>query len=305
MGTPEFSVPSLMRIAQSDYELAAVVSRPDERRGRGQKVTPPPVKAAADGLGVPILQPESLEDPDFLEALRALEADLFAVVAFLILPRPVLAIPKHGSVNLHPSLLPRYRGAAPIPWAIIRGETETGITIFRLSPRVDAGDILHQAPVPIEPDETAGELSDRLMVLGADPLVEAIDGVARGDMAPRPQPREGGTRAPKLDRDDGRIDWRNDAESIRNLIRGTNPFPGASTVCKGRVLKVHRAARVETSGPPGEVVVADPKEGIVVAAGEDGLSLVEVQPAGKGRMTGAELVRGYRIEEGERLGIEN
>ncbi len=302
MGTPEFSVPSLMRIVESDHELAGIVTRPDRRRGRGQHLAPPPVKAAVDGMGIPILQPESLEDPAFLEALQALEADLFAVVAFLILPRPVLEIPRLGSVNLHPSLLPRYRGAAPIPWAIIGGETETGVTIFRLAARVDAGDILLQTRIPIDPDEAAGELSDRLKILGADALVAAIDGLGRGDVAARPQPREGVTRAPKLERDDGRIDWRKDAESIRNLIRGTNPFPGASTVWKRRELKVHRATRVKAAGAPGEVVVADPKDGVVVATGEEALSLVEVQPAGKARMTGAELVRGYRIEAGERLG---
>ena len=302
MGTPEFSVPSLMRIAQSDHELAAIVTRPDRPRGRGQHLAPPPVKAAADGMGIPVLQPESLEDPSFLNALRALDADLFAVVAFLILPRPVLEIPRAGSVNLHPSLLPKYRGAAPIPWAIIRGETETGITIFRLAPHVDAGDILHQTRVAIDADETAGELSDRLKELGADTLVEAIEELARDDVTPRPQAREGVTRAPKLERGDGRIDWRKDAESIRNLIRGTNPFPGAFTLWKGRELKVHRATHAKESGAPGEVVSADPRDGVVVAAGEEALSLEEVQPAGKGRMTGAELVRGYRIEAGEKLG---
>ncbi len=302
MGTPDFAVPSLQGLANSGHDLAAVVTRPDRPRGRGQRLAPPPVKVEAERLGTPVLQPASLEDSEFLAELRGLEADLFAVVAFVILPKAVLEIPKLGSVNVHPSLLPKYRGAAPINWAIIRGEEETGVSIFRLTPRVDAGDLLLQRQVHIGPDETAGELYERLKVLGAELLVETVDMLAKGEAAPVSQPEVGATRAPKLEKEDGRIDWTEDAGTIRNLIRGTNPFPGAFTQWKGKDLKVHRAGMVEGSGPPGEVVLADGKAGLVVATGEGALALEEVQPAGKGRMSGAELVRGYRIEAGEALG---
>lgn len=301
MGTPDFAVPSLERLSGSAHEVVAVVTRPDRPKGRGRQVAPPPVKSAAQRLGLPVLQPESLRDAAFLASLRDMKADLFAVVAFAILPRAVLRVPRLGSVNLHPSLLPKYRGAAPIQWAVIRGEQETGVTIFRLSPRVDAGDLLLQRRVPIGPEETAGALYDRLKGLGAEVLLEAVDGLEAGTVNPQPQPEEGATSAPKLEKEDGRLDWAQTAGSIRNRVRGTNPVPGAFTVWNGKELKVHRAAEVDENGPPGTVVAADVREGPVVAAGEGALRLLEVQPAGKNRMSGAEFVRGYRVREGDRL----
>ena len=302
MGTPDFAVPSLERLVARGHEIAAVVTRPDRPRGRGRKLAPPPVKVTAHRLGLPVLQPRSLEARDFLERLRRLSADLFVVVAFVILPRAVLTIPKFGSLNLHPSLLPKYRGAAPINWAIIRGETETGISVFRLSRRVDAGDLLFQQAVGIGPDETAGELSARLRVLGADALANVVEGLERDELASKPQPENGVTRAPRLEKEDGRIVWARSAASIRNLVRGTNPFPGAFTTWRSKYLKVHRAAVAGGSGMPGEVVVADGRKGCTIAAGDGTVALEEVQPAGRGRMSGAELVRGYRIEAGEVLG---
>jgi methionyl-tRNA formyltransferase len=302
MGTPEFAVPSLERLLESDHDLAAVVTRPDRPRGRGQRVEPTPVKKVAVEAGVPVLQPEHIDAPESLNQLREIGADLFVVVAFVLLPKPVLSIPLQGCVNLHPSLLPRYRGAAPINWAIIRGESETGITVFRLSARMDAGDILHQEPVGIGPDETAGELSDRLKVKGADAVLATVERLASGGLTGRPQQSKGITRAPKLSKDDGRTDWTRSATEIRNLIRGTNPFPGAFTTRKNKELKLHRATVVAGEGTPGQVILADGKAGLVVATGQDALALEEVQPAGKARMTGAELVRGYRVEAGEKLG---
>jgi len=304
MGTPDFAVPSLQKIVESGLDVVGIVTRPDKPRGRGQKLQPTEVKAAAQDLGldVPILQPESLKDKGFLADLKALKADLFAVVAFLILPRNVLAIPPLGSVNVHPSLLPKYRGAAPIQWAIIKGETETGVTIFRLSPRVDAGDVLIQEPVAIGADETAGELYERLKGVGAELLVRAIDGVARGAVTPIPQSDDGVTRAPKLEKDDGQIVWTEGATDIRNLIRGVNPFPGAFTRWQGQVLKVHRASVVAGSGKPGMVMGVDGKTGLCVATGQGALVLDEVQPAGKKRMSGADFVRGYPVKMGEMLG---
>ena len=304
MGTPDFAVPSLVGVAQSGHDLVGVVTRPDRPRGRGQQMQPTDVKAAVASLGldVPVLQPESLRDESFHAQLQALEPDLLAVVAFLILPRSVLTIPKLGSVNVHPSLLPKYRGAAPIQWAIINGETETGVTIFQLSPRVDAGDILVQQRLVIGEDETAGELYERLKMKGAELLIRAIDGMADGSVMSMPQTDEGLSRAPKLEKEDGGIDWSKSAGDIRNLIRGTNPFPGAFTLWRNKLLKVHRATVDTGMGEAGAVIEADGKRGLIVGTGEGVLALEEVQPAGKKRMSGADFVRGYRIEVGERFG---
>jgi len=302
MGTPDFAVPTLERLAESGHELASVVTRPDRASGRGLKVKAPPVKEVAERLGIQVLQPESLQDKAFLGALRALAADVFVVVAFLILPRPVLRIPGWGSLNLHPSLLPKYRGAAPIQWAVIRGEQETGISIFRLNPRVDAGDVVVQQRVPIGSGETYGELYDRLRGLGAEVMLEALDGLERGDVVPVAQPEEGATRAPKLTRTDAEIAWTADAESIRNLVRGTNPVPGAFTFLRGKAMKVHRAETVPGQGRPGEVIAADAQRGLVVATGSGGLSLAEVQLEGKRRMESAAFVLGRQVEVGESLG---
>ena len=303
MGTPDFAVPSLVGVAQSGHDFVGVVTRPDRPRGRGQQMQPTDVKAAVASLGldVPVLQPESLRDEDFHAQLQDLEPDLLAVVAFLILPRSVLAIPKLGSVNVHPSLLPKYRGAAPIQWAIINGETETGVTIFQLSPRVDAGDILIQQKVAIGDDETAGELYERLKMKGAELLIRAIGGMADGSVVPVPQTDEGVSHAPKLEKADGEIDWSKGAGDIRNLIRGTNPFPGAFTLWRNKLLKVHRATVDTGMGEAGTVIGADGKRGLIVGTGEGALVLDEVQPAGKKRMSGADFVRGYRIEVGEKF----
>lgn len=304
MGTPDFAVPSLVGVAQSGHDLVGVVTRPDRPRGRGQQMQPTDVKAAVVSLGldVPVLQPESLGDENFHAQLQALEPDLFAVVAFLILPRSVLAIPKLGSVNVHPSLLPKYRGAAPIQWAIINGETETGVTIFQLSPRVDAGDVLIQQKVAIGDDETAGELYERLKMQGAELLIRVVDGMSDGSVMPVPQKDGGVSRAPKLEKEDGEIDWSKGAGNIRNLIRGTNPFPGAFTLWRDKLLKVHRATVGTGQGEAGTVIGADGKRGLIVGTGEGVLALDEVQPAGKRRMSGADFVRGYRIEVGEKFG---
>lgn len=304
MGTPDFAVPSLVRLAQSEHPVVAVVTRPDAQQGRGRGLAFPPVKTAASTLGLPILQPQSLMDPAFLKALPDLQASLFVVVAFPILPRQVLAIPTHGSVNLHGSLLPKYRGAAPVHRAIMAGDTETGLTTFLLKPRVDAGDVLMQRRVAIGPEESSGELIDRMKYLGADLLAETISGLASGSITPVPQPGEGASVAPKLSREDGRIDWTRDATTLHNLVRGTSPEPGAFTVWRGQFLKVHRVTRdFETlPGKCGEVVSIHPDGSPLVATGRGGIRLAEVQVPGKKRTAGADWVRGYRVQVGERLG---
>ena len=298
MGTPDFAVPTLERLAATEHEIVSVVTREDAQRGRGRKVFPPEVKVAADGLGLPVLQPGSLREKAFQSTLADLKPDLFVVVAFLILPRSLLKIPRYGSINLHPSLLPKYRGAAPIQWAVINGETETGLTTFRLKPKVDAGDILLQRRVEIGPEETAGELYERLKADGADIVCDTVDGFAADTLTPRPQDDSGATPAPKLTKETGRIDWSQNAESIRNLIRGTHPFPGAYTYWKNDVLKVHRASLVDGSGSPGHVLGAD-KDGLLVATGSGALRLNTIQPQGKKAMDDGAFLRGNDVAVGD------
>jgi methionyl-tRNA formyltransferase len=262
----------------------------------------PPVKEQALELGLEVLQPASTKDPQLAEALRHLAPDLFVVVAFSILPRRLLAIPRLGSVNLHPSLLPAYRGAAPIIWAVVNGENETGISTFRLNPRVDAGDILLQRRFAIGKHETGGELEARLCLEGATMMVETLDGLEDGQITGRAQEAQDVTRAPKLVKEDGVIDWSLPAEEIRNLVRGMNPVPGAFTQWQSQPFKIHRAQHAEGSAPPGTVLSADDRQGLVVACGTGALLLDNVQPAGKTAMEGTDFVRGYPIEVGALLG---
>ena len=298
MGTPQFAIPTLQALVESRHQLAAVVTNPDRPQGRGRQLAPPPVKECAQKLGIDVLQPASIRDPGLAAALSALAPDLFVVVAFSILPGKLLAIPRLGSVNLHPSLLPAYRGAAPIIWAVVNGEQETGISTFQLNPRVDAGDILLQRRVCIGPDETAGELEARLCQTGAEMVVETVDGLEDGTLSARPQDPEGTTRAPKLDKEDGRIDWQRTAAAIRNQIRGMNPVPGAFTTWQGQPLKIHRAERADGVGAPGTVLSADDRQGPVVACGEGALRLGRLQRQGRGIMTADALLRGWPCPAG-------
>ncbi len=268
-GTPLFAVPALRLLAASQHDVAAVVTNPDRPRGRGRQLASTAVKEAAVEMGLPVLQPESLAAPELADRLRALVPDLLCVVAFSILPAELLAVPRLGAINLHPSLLPKYRGAAPIVWALVRGETRTGLTTFLLNPAVDAGDILLQQPVEIDPDETAGELETRLAELGARLVLDTVDGLAAGTITPRPQPRGQATRAPRLCKEDARIDWTRPAAAVRNLVRGMNPVPGAFTTWRGTLLKVHRAAIMAPTVPPAPSAMS--------AAGG-----AERQPAGAG-----------------------
>ncbi len=304
MGTPRFAVPSLNALAQSHHQIIAVVTNPDRPQGRGRQLASPPVKEQALKLGLEleVLQPAAVNDPALASTLAAHTPDLFVVVAFSILPRHLLAIPRLGSINLHPSLLPAYRGAAPIIWAVANGELETGITTFQLSPRIDAGHILLQRRFAVGHDETAGELETRLCVEGAKMVVETVDGLADGRLTGRPQGKDGVSRAPKLTKKDGQIDWHQPAERVRNLVRSMNPVPGAYTHWQGKTLKVHRAQHAEGSGAPGTVLCADGRRGLTVACGEGTLQLTQVQPAGKAVMEGTAFVRGYPIATDMRLG---
>jgi len=301
MGTPEFAVPSLEALVGSGYPLVAAVTQPDRPKGRGRKAEPPPVKIAAERLGVPVLQPPRVRDPGFLDDFAQLSPDMVALVAFgQILPKEIIERPPLGCLNVHPSLLPKYRGAAPINWTLIKGEARTGVTIIRMSEQVDAGDILLQEEIGIGQDETAGELHDRLAVLGSRLLVRAVGDVVRGTVTASRQDDSRATLAPKLAREDGRIRWEADFREIVNLVRGLSPSPAAWTVLDGRVLKVFRAAGSAVAPGefrPGEVAGAG-GEGLKVAAKNGIVILKEVQLEGKKRMPASEFLRGYRIGPG-------
>lgn len=304
-GTPEFAVPSLEALHQSRHRVVAVVTTPDRERGRGLNVQPSQVKLCASRHQLPVLQPEELTDPTFLAELRRYAADLFVVVAFRILPPEVFTMPPRGTVNLHASLLPKYRGAAPINWAIINGERETGVTTFFIEEKVDTGVILCQRQVPIGPDETAGQLHDRLALAGAQLLVETVDGIAEGKLVAVPQQGEP-SRAPKIVREMCEIDWRKPAVQIHNLVRGLCPFPGAFTYLEGKILKLYRTQVLKPYGHgkrPGQVARVDRKGGIIhVATGEGVLALIELQPEGKRRMTAEEFLQGHLLQPGTILG---
>lgn len=304
MGTPEFAVPSLRLLAASGHGVAGVVTNPDRPRGRGRRTSPPAVKAAAADLGLSCLQPESVAEPGLSETLSAYGCDLFVVVAFSILPDELLTVPPMGAINLHPSLLPACRGAAPVPWTLFNGERETGVTTILLNSQVDAGDILLQKRIAVGPDETAGELEGRLAELGGSLVVATVDGLERGELHPRPQPSAGVSRAPKLSREDGRLIWSQPTESVRNRIRGANPVPGAFTTWRGRTLKIHRAHACDETlrSPAGTVLAADRESGLVVATGDGALVLDEVQPSGRNRMAGEAFLRGYRVQPGDLFG---
>ncbi len=304
MGTPEFAVPSLRKIAQSRHQVAAVVTQPDKPRGRGQKVISTAVKKAARELDLsPVWQPERLRSPDFIAKLESLGADLFVVVAFRILPEAVFSIPQKGTINLHPSLLPKYRGAAPLNWTVINGERETGLTIIRISADIDAGNILLQKKVPVLPDETAGSLHDRLAEDGAALLLEAINRIQSADISEKPQPAGQSTPAPKITRELRHVRFNHPAGSVRNLIHGLSPYPAAFAVLNGKVIKFYKARTVDEFSAeyePGTVVRA--KNGVLRIACEPGIiEILELQLEGKKRLSSSAFLRGFPVVSGEQF----
>ncbi|GFN24023.1 methionyl-tRNA formyltransferase [Thermanaeromonas sp. C210] len=311
MGTPQFAAVSLQALLDSSHRVVGVVTQPDRPRGRGRKMAFSPVKEKALEYGLPLLQPRDLKDPEFLAALGSWEPELTVVVAFgRLLPRAVLNLPPRGCINLHASLLPRYRGAAPIQRAIMGGEKVTGVTTIYMTEELDAGDIILQERVDIPPEMTAGELHDELAVVGARLLVRTVDLIAAG-RAPRfPQEDGQATYAPPLKPEEEEIKWQERADKIVNLIRGMNPLPGAFTWREGRRLKIFGARVLEDEGEssvggrPGEVVAVRPREGFVVQAGQGQVLITAVQPPGKRIMTAVEYLRGYPLKVGEQLGCE-
>ena len=300
LGTPDAAVPSLEAlVAAPDVDVVAVITNPDRARGRSRRLVPPPVKVTAEAHGLALWQPE--RPIEVVEDLAAVAVDACAVVAYgALLPAPVLAAGGRGLVNLHLSLLPRWRGAAPVQHALRAGDQVTGVTTFVLDEGMDTGPIIEQVEVPIAPEEPAGDLMDRLARIGAPVLVDSVRRLVAGEQ-PRPQPEEGVTYAPKVTAEDVGIDWRMPARRVADLARSADPAPGAHTRLRDTRLKVFRAPVRDASGTPGTVVAIAP-EGPVVACGEQAVALAEVQPAGKRRMAGDAFVRGYRPEVGEVLG---
>ncbi len=300
MGTPEFAVASLEALVEAGHHVAAVVTAPDKPAGRGLKLTPSPVKVYAESKGLKILQPEKLRDKEFLRELGAIGADLFVVVAFRMLPEVVWSMPKSGTFNLHASLLPQYRGAAPINWAVINGETETGVSTFLIEKEIDTGKIIYQEREPIYPDDTAGDVYIRLMKKGAGLVVRTAEAIASGNYPQVEQKAaENLLPAPKLYREDGQIDWHQSSQSIHNLVRGLSPYPAAWTTLNGLICKIYRTEmtgfEANESFEPGEYT-SDGKTHLLFRAGDGWLSVKELQLEGKRKMGIEEFLRGYKAE---------
>ena len=303
MGTPDFAVPTLARLAEDGHAIAAVYTRAPARAGRGMGLRPSPVHALADRLGVPVLTPASLKGPEAAGTFASHGADVAVVVAYgMLLPPAILALPRHGCLNLHGSLLPRWRGAAPIQRAVMAGDAESGVGVMRMEAGLDTGPVALEARVPITPGLTAGELHDALMPLGADLMARALRHLEAGDLAFAPQPEDGVVYAHKITNDEARIDWSQPAEAVARQVNGLSPFPGAffeADLGKGMErVKVLRALPTDGSGAPGTLLDGD----CTVACGTGAVRLLELRRAGKGgAASGAEFLRGARLEPGARL----
>jgi methionyl-tRNA formyltransferase len=302
-GTPAFAIPALRALGEEGHDVAGVVTQPDRPAGRGRELRPSPVKEEALEEGIPVLQPERPQGEAFLAELRALQPEISVVVAYGQILRPeVLDLPRHGSVNIHASLLPELRGAAPIHWAIIRGHDETGVSIMRMEAGLDSGPVLLRVPEPIRADQTTSELAMQLAELGAEALIAALMLLEAGEIAPVPQEHDKATYAPKITREVARLDWSRSALELNRWIRGLDDTPGAwTTIDGGDRLKLFRPRVEQHSGPPGEVLALDEEVGVLVAAGEGAVRVREVQPAGGRRMEAAEWIRGRGVAVGQRF----
>lgn len=297
MGTPEFALPCLEALACSKHKPVGVVSAPPKPAGRGRKVKSSPVELRARELGLDVQTPEKLEETGFLGWLRGLNPDAAAVVAFRYLPREVFALPRKGSVNLHASLLPKYRGAAPINWALYNGERKTGVSTFLLDDRLDTGGILAQRECPIGPDETAGELAEKLSNLGAELLLETLDGLEAGTLMPVSQSEAGASAAPKLKKEDGFVRWGRSALQVHNQVRAFSPAPGAWSKWGGETVKIYRTRVLssnasDAAGSPGRWLYFDGRDGLAVCCGEGAVEILELSLEGRKKLTGPEFARG-------------
>ena len=304
-GTPEFACPSLEVLLASSQKIIGVFTQPDRPKGRGQKLLPSPVKSLAMGKGLPFFQPGRIQDPSSLEVLRSLQPDLIVVVAYgQILPLSILSIPPGGCVNVHASLLPKYRGAAPIAWAILRGETRTGVTTMLMDPGMDTGPILLAEETAIGPEDTAGTLQDRLSRMGASLLQRTIEGLEKGTLAPQLQDPTQATYAPLIKKKDGKINWNAPARELFNLLRAFDPWPGAFTFWGGRTLKLFRPSLLEEEAmeTPGTVALVL-KDGLRIATSRGYLLVRELQLENRPRMSVSEFLKGHPLKAGERLGV--
>ena len=300
MGTPDFAVPSLEALL-TKHEVVLVVTQPDKPKGRGKKMVPTPVKACALEHGIPVLQPEKVKEPEFVEQLRSYEPDLIAVTAFgQILSEPILEMPKYGCINVHGSLLPKYRGAAPMQWSIIDGEKVTGITTMYMAKGLDSGDMLLKAEVEITDEDTFATIHDKMAVTGANLLLDTLDQLEAGTLERIPQDHDAATYAPMITKETGHIDWSKNRQDIINLIRGLNPVPAAYTIYEDEVLKIFGAviSDVQADDAANGEIVAVVKKGFVVKCGDGCLLITEVQARGGKRMMTDAYLRGHAMKEG-------
>jgi methionyl-tRNA formyltransferase len=301
MGSAELAVPSLGALTdRSVDEVVGVVTQPDRPSGRNRKLSPCPLKAFAESRGLNVMTPAKVGEPESLQALAALKPDLFVVVAYgQYIPSTVIKLARHEAINVHPSLLPKYRGAAPIQWAVLNGDEQTGVSIIYLARKMDAGDILRQVCCPIEPDDTSALLHDRLAELGADLLLETIDDIRNDRVSRTVQHEADAVEISKLSKKDGKIDWSMPAEIIRNRIRAFDPWPGSYCILPdGDVLKIWKACPESGEGAPGELL----DDRLLVATGSNALRLLEIQPAGRKRMAAEAFLNGHPLEAGNKLG---
>lgn len=306
MGTPDFSVPTLEKIIEAGHEVIGVVTQPDKAKGRGKKVLFPPVKETALAHDLPVYQPRRARDPEFIEEMKTLNPDVMVVVAFgQILPKAILDIPKYGCINVHASLLPKYRGAAPIQWAVIRGEKVSGVTTMQMDVGLDTGDMLLKKEVLLDEEETGGSLHDKLSTLGGNLLIETLEKIEAGDIHPEKQDdSQAGEYARMLDKNLGRIDFSMPAVEIERLIRGLNPWPSAFTSYNGKTMKLWKAKADNCGqGVPGQVIHVD-KNSFTVQTGQGTLQILELQMEGKKRMDAGAFLRGCPLETGTMLGQE-
>jgi methionyl-tRNA formyltransferase len=296
MGTPDIAATCLKKLLADGFDVVGVYTQPDRPKGRGMKMVFSPVKEVAIAAGIPVYQPETFKDPEVVEQLRALAPDVVAAVAYgRILPQSVLEIPVKGCVNIHASLLPQYRGSAPYQWAVLDGQTETGVTAQFMAPKMDAGDVIDTAVTPIGPDETAGELLDRLAVLGADLLSKTMGRLRDGEVTATPQDESKVTFAPMLDKSMCPIDWNKTAQQIHDQVRGLHPWPVATAEIGGTKFKIHATAVVDGSGEPGTLLGLT-KTGLLVACGEGAVEIRSLQAEGGKRMAAPDYFRGHPLE---------
>ena len=303
MGTPDFAAASLEALIDSRHEIQAVVTQPDKPKGRKGELTPSPVKVIAKREGIKVYQPLKVRDEEFVKTLRAYNPDVMVVVAFgQIIPLSILKMPKYGCVNIHGSLLPKYRGAAPIQWAVLDGEKETGITTILMDEGIDTGDILLKKTIKIDTDETSGSLFDKLMALGAETILETLDELEKGSLTPTKQGESPTAYAKMLTKAMGLIDFTKSAKELDCFVRGMNPWPSAYTLLSGKTLKLWKVRAVDGSGKAGSVIDID-KESFTIACGEGAIEVLEVQLEGKKRMSAGDFLKGSTLNIGQELGV--